>query len=527
MGELESRLIPWTEGSRAPFFSPDGQSVAYFDITTGELKRTATSGGAPVVISAAGLVFGASWGPDDAILFGEAQGILRVSANGGTPELVIPAEAGEQMDSPQLLPDGESVLFSVTTGTAPTRWDEARIVVQSLRTGERTVVWQGGSDARYIPTGHLVYALRDGLYAMAFDVDSLTVRGGPVPIVAGVQRATDPGTNTGAANFGISAQGSLVYVSGTSVSNDRMLALVGRDGVVAPLGVPPAPYLSPRLSPDGGRLVVQSVEAEGNTLWTYDLSSDRQIQQLTFEGDNHRPVWTPDGQHITFASNRDGPMSLYWTPADGSGAPERLTTAEVGTSHWPQSWSPDGQTLLFNVQRDLVADWDIWTLSVTGRETQRLYDTPDTVYLGAELSPDGEWLAYGAGSTVTVIDIYVEPFPPTGSKRRISQGGGYWPLWSRAGDRLFYRPVSTTAGITLRSVDIATQPAFAFSNEQTLPIDGFVVVGYYRDYDITPDGERLVMVFPADRTDGGEVARPQIIIVQNWFEELRRLVPTD
>ena len=220
-------------------------------------------------------------------------------------------------------------------------------------------------------------------------------------------------------------------------------------------------------------------------------------------------------------------MSLYWMPADGSGAPERLTTAEAGMSHWPQSWSPDGQTLLFNVQRELRTDWDIWSLSVTGRETQRLYDTPDTVYLGAELSPDGQWLAYGAGFTPAVMDIYVEPFPPTGSRRRISQSGGLWPLWSRAGDRLLYRLGANTAGITLKSVDIVTQPAFAFSNEQTLPIDGFAVVGFYRDYDITPDGERLVMVFPADRTDGGEAARPQIVIVQNWFEELRRLVPTD
>ena len=529
MGELEARLIPGTESglTAMPFFSPDGQSVAYLDLSTGELKRTATSGGRPFVISATGLLFGGSWGPDDTILFGETQGILRVSANGSTPELVIPAEAGEQMDGPQLLPDGESVLFSVTTSTGVTRWDEAQIVVQSLGTGERTVVWQGGSAARYVPTGHLVYAVGDGLYAIAFDVDSLTVRGGPVPVVAGVQRATDPGANTGTANFGVSVQGSLVYLSGTAASNDRMLGLVGRDGVVAPLGVPPAPYLSPRLSPDGGRLVVQSGEAEGNTLWTYDLSSDSQIQQLTFDGDNHRPVWTPDGQRITFASDREGPMSLYWMPADGSGAPERLTTAEAGTSHWPQSWSPDGQTLLFNVQQELATDWDTWTLSVTGRETQRLYDTPDTVSVGAELSPDGQWLAYSAGPNTSDIDLYVEPFPPTGSRRRISQDGGVWPLWSRAGDRLFYRASAANAGITLKSVDIVTQPAFTFSNEQTLPIDGFFVVPYYRDYDITPDGERLVMVFPADRADGAEPSRPQIIVVQNWFEELKRLVPTD
>ena len=175
------------------------------------------------------------------------------------------------------------------------------------------------------------------------------------------------------------------------------------------------------------------------------------------EGDNHRPVWTPDSQRITFSSDRDGTMSLYWMPADGSGAAERLTTAEEGTFHWVGSWSPDGETLLFNVQRELTTDWDIWTLSGNGRETHSLYDTPDTIYLGAELSPNGEWLAYGAGPSSLQADIYVEPFPPTGSRRRISQNGGYWPLWSRDGDRLFYRPISTTGGITLRSVDIVTE----------------------------------------------------------------------
>jgi hypothetical protein len=150
---------------------------------------------------------------------------------------------------------------------------------------------------------------------------------------------------------------------------------------------------------------------------------------------------------------------------------------------------------------------------------------PGTAYVGAELSPNGEWLAFGAGPTVPGSDIYVEPFPPTGSRRRISQNGGFWPLWSPEGSELFYRPISSSAGITLRSVDIVTEPAFGFSNEQTLPVEGFNVVANYRDYDISPDGTRLLMVFPADRPDSGEPARSQINIVLNWFEELKERVP--
>ena len=239
---------------------------------------------------------------------------------------------------------------------------------------------------------------------------------------------------------------------------------------------------------------MQTVEDDGNVLWVYDLAGNTQIQQLTFSGDNQRPIWTPDSQRLTFSSDRDGTMSLYEMPADGSGVPERLTTAEDGTFHWPAAWSSDGQTLLFNVQRQIASDWDIWTLSESDRETQPLYDTPETIYLGAELSPNGEWLApngewlaYGAGSDVLAMDIYVEPFPPTGSRRKISQNGGYWPLWSPDGDQLFYRPPATEAGmtLTLRSVDVVTEPEFAFGNEQTVPIEGFIVVPFRQ----TPDGD--------------------------------------
>ncbi len=302
----------------------------------------------------------------------------------------------------------------------------------------------------------------------------------------------------------------------------RTLALVDRNGVVNALNVPPKEYLSPRLSPDGQTLVVQSVEDSENVIWVYDLTGDRAIQQLTFEGNNSRPVWTPDSQRITFSSDRDGTMSLYWMPADGSGAAERLTTAEEGTSHWTGSWSPGGELLVFIVRGG--ADWAIWTLSVDDRETQSLYDAPGTMYPGAELSPNAEWLAYGAGPDPQACDIYVEPFPPTGSRRRISQDGGLWPLWSPEGSELFYRSITGSGG-TLKSVDIVTEPAFAFSNEQTLPVQGFTAVPQYRDYDISPDGERLLMVFPADRPDTGEPARPQINVVLNWFEELKERVP--
>jgi len=530
MDALESNPISGTdEEAEGPFFSPDGQWIAYFSITDSQLKKIALSGGAPVTIwdTPDNENFGARWGEDDMIVFGRPEGILRVSANGGTPVLIVEAEAGEQVYGPQVLPGGEWVLFTATTAAGPTRWDEALIVVQSLESGERKVLWEGGSDARYLPTGHLVYALERVLYAIGFDVDSLEVVGGPVSLIEGIVRAPDPAVQTATANFSFSDGGSLVYLSGgVAMSVLRTLALVDRNGGVNALNVPPKQYLSPRLSPDGKALVVQSVEDSENVLWVYDLTGDTAIRQLTFEGNNQRPVWTPDSQRITFSSDRDGTMSLYWMPADGSGVAERLTTAEEGTRHRMWSWSADGELLVFTVIRDLQGAREIWTLSVDDGETRSLYDPPGTSYFGAELSPNGEWLAYGVGPTGAGDgDIYVEPFPPTGARHRISQDGGYYPLWSPEGSELFYRPGARSGERGLRSVDIVTEPAFAFSNEQTLPVEGFNVVVGYRDYDMSPDGERLLMVFPADQANSGEASRPQINIVLNWFEELKERVP--
>ena len=414
MDALDATPISGTDESpAAPFFSPDGQWIGYFSRDDLQLKKIAVSGGAPVTLSDAENPFGPpSWGIDDMIVWGQSEGIMRVSANGGTPELLIAGEAGPDLGFSQMLPDGESVLLS--RGNR----DSGQAVVHSLESGEPKVLFDGVFP-KYLFTGHIVYTVDDVLFAVPFDLDTLEVVGGPVAMVEGV-RAGPP-------QYAVSDSGSLVFVpGGAEPSGRRTLALVDRDGEVELLNVPPKQYLSPRLSPDGQTLLVQSVEDSGNVIWLYDLTGDRQIQQRTFEGNNERPVWTPDGQRITFSSDRDGTMSLYWMPADGSGVAERLTTAEEGTSHRMGSWSPDGKLLVFNVQGELADDRDIWTLSVDDRETQSLYGAPGTAYGGAELSPNGEWLAYLSDSSTGTTDIYVEPFPPTGSRHRISQDGGFF-----------------------------------------------------------------------------------------------------
>ena len=523
VGQFVGGPLRGGEGGVGPFFSPNGEWVGFLDATRTLLRKASIHGGPPVTLTELPTTaVGASWGADDQIIFGTlGGGLFRASGDGGEPEALttLNGELGELGHYwPSIIPGRQAVLFVITERRGPPL--NPQLAVLALDTGDVTRLGLDGTSPRYVSTGHLVYGVMDGsVWAVPFDADSHTVTGTPIPLVEDVIVKS-----TGAGNFSVSDTGHLVYVSATRQSTDRTLTLVDHDGVVEPLDVPPAEYLSPRVSPDGAKVAVQTGENRDGVLWVYDLSGDTQIQQLTFEGDSGRPIWTPDGRRITFSSDRDGTMSLYEVPADGSGVPERLTTAEEGTAHRPESWSPDSQTLLFDIRNEGVGG-DIWMLSATDRQTQRLHSTPDANERGAEFSPDGKWLAYVAGPLPLGVDVYVEPFPPTGARRRITRNRGYGPLWSPEGNRLFYFPPNTSPN-ALRSVDVITDPEFAFTDERMLPVEGFYgSASLYRNYDITPDGERFVLVFPANRTDGEEASAPQINVVLNWVEELKERVP--
>ena len=411
--------------------------------------------------------------------------------------------------SPRTLPDGETLLFN--TGNPVS----GEIAMQSTGSEEPTILLEGVSPT-YVPTGHLVYGVGDVLFAVPFDLSALEVTGGAVPLVEGIA--------TPFIQYAVSDSGSLVYLPGLS-TDLRTLVLADRNGGLEPLNVPPKRYVSPRVSPDGQILAVQSLEDDGEShIWTYDLTGGTAIQQLTMEGNNQRPVWTPDGRRVTFASDRDGTMSIYWKRADGSGVADGLTRAEEGTEHRPESWSPDGRTLSFSV--DGPEGLDIWTVSGQSGPPEGFAQAPGaSEEFGSAFSPDGNWIAYNSGPGGQA-EVYVEPFPATGEKRRISQELGVFPLWSPDGNELFYRPLAGGGiGQTLKRIAILTEPTFAFSSEERLPISNFLSFSYYRSYDITPDGDRFLMVFPVDDADSGAPPRLQINIVLNWFEELKARVP--
>ncbi|MDA2937576.1 protein kinase, partial [Acidobacteria bacterium AH-259-A15] len=382
LDQLEARPIHGTEdgGGRSPFFSPDGQWVGFY--AGGQLKKVSISGGAPVTLCEASNPYGASWGPDDTILFGQGpEGIWQVSGAGGTKEVLISLDSTkkESAHGPQILPGGKAVLF--TLGSGPS-WDDAQIVVQSLETGERQVLISGGRDARYLPTGHLLYAREGTLLALPFDVARLEVTGGPVPLIEGIRQA-NPDV-TGVAHFSFSGLGSLVYVPDIGAETKHTLVWVDRQGQEEPLAAEPRRYGNPQLSPDGARLAIRVTESGNTDVWIYELARET-LTRLTFDpAFDTAPLWTPDGRRVVFGSTRGGGQpNLFWKAADGTGQVERLTTSP--NRHLPYSFSPDGKRLVFYER------WDLHVLSMEGEPTSQPLFQTQFAEGGVAISPDGRW----------------------------------------------------------------------------------------------------------------------------------------
>jgi eukaryotic-like serine/threonine-protein kinase len=527
MNELVSRPIPGTEDTAIlnPVFSPDGNSIAF--IVDNTLKRIPVTGGTPVTICPIENNMGVSWGTNDEIVFGQGgvnRNIMRVSAKGGKPETLVSVKNDEFVFGPELLPGGKAILFTLAKSGAADRWDKAQIVVQTLGSNDRKVLIEGGSDGRFIPTGHIVYALAGTLFAVPFDLRKLEKIGGPVPIVEGVSR---PGAaQTGVAHFAVSDTGSLIYVPGAANASSGFqsaIALVDRNGGVKRIPLPDGAYSFPRIAPDGKRLAYETNDGKENNIWVYDLSGQKAPLKLTFGGTNRFPIWSGDGERVVFMSNRDGDGGMFWQRGDGSGTAERLTKPENGVEHHPDSWVPKGQFFAYTVGG--TGRNSVWVFSFPDKKASLFVDLPSSLQQRSAFSPDGRWLAYNSDETRTIgnFEVYVQPYPPTGSKYQVSKGGGNHPLWSPDGKELFYR-----VGTRLVSTTVTTQPSFSLGNPVQMPIEGWIQFGQgsARNYDITPDGKQFIMVYPAAQTQSPDRrAALQIQVVLNWFEELKQSAP--
>ena len=518
MPELEPRPIAGIDTAvTSPVFSPDSRSVAFWSSADQMLERVAVSGGGAVKICRADRPLGVRWGTDG-IVFGQAnKGIMRVSANGGTPEILVSVKDGEQAYGPQILPGGETVLFTLASGTAAQRWDTARIVTYSLRSGERKTLVDGGSDGRYVPTGHLVYATGGIVFAVPMDLNRLEVGSGPVPIIEGVRRSA--GNITGAAEFDFSSTGSLVYlpgsISATALQSD--LALIDRKGGVEPLKLPPGPYQHARAAPSGTQIAVGTDDGKEAIVWIYELGRTTSLRRLTFGGRNRFPIWSADGQRVAFQSDREGDPGIFWQRADGSGAAERLTTPEQGTSHVPESWSPKSERFLFGVSKG--SSESLWMFSLLDKKATPFADVQSPSPINAAFSPDGRWVAY-TDTEGGVTGIYVQPFPATGAQYLLSKSTTVSPLWSRDGREIVSQPQGGRQAVQ----SITTQPSFSFSAPVLMP-RGHMDFGFtsQRNYDVMPDG-RILGVIAAGQTQSPGTREIQVVL--NWFEELKQRVPS-
>jgi eukaryotic-like serine/threonine-protein kinase len=497
MDQFESRPIPGTEDAYSPFFSPDGQWIGFFSAR--KLKKVSTKGGPPLTLCDA-FASSASWGADDTIVIGDASGLLRVSAAGGEPQAITTLDSSKGEighDWPEILPGGKAVIFTLSTS-------DQHVVVQSLETRSRQVLVQG-SYARYVPTGHLVYIRAGRLLAVSFDLARLKVTGDPVPVVEDV--LVTP--NFGLAQFCFSSLGLLVYIPGGIEGAERRLVWVDRKGMVKPWVGSPRAYWFPRLSPDGRRLSVQ-IGSVNSDVWTYDLRGETPTR-LTFKADNNLPIWTPDGKRLTFASNKLGAMNLFWKAADGSASEERLTTSEH--PQLPCSWSPDGEMLAFEEIHPRTGS-DLWILPLKGERKPRPFLQTQSDEEDAAFSPDGRWLAYASNESGR-YEIYIQPLSGPGGKRQISTEGGTAPLWARNWRELFY-----LNGDKMMAVEITIHPTFTVGKRRLLFEGRYQKVGPRANYDVTPDGQRFVMVQARER----ELAPAQLNVVTNWFEDLKRRV---
>jgi Tol biopolymer transport system component len=521
LNESASVPLEGTENAWLPFFSPDGEWIGFW--ADGELRRVRAEGGpAETICAAEHPPSGASWGPDGSIVFDlQVSEILRVDAEGGKPEVTTTLGEGEVVHMhPRLLPDGETLLFG-TRAEDSRDWKSTTIVAQSLSTGERSTLVTWGSDARYAPSGHLVFMRQGDLVAAPFDPRRLELTGPPVIVVEGVQHAVNT-VNSIAATYGgqfsISNNGTLAHIPGGVWPAAKCAPVwVDRNGQQELLKIPPGTYFGMRISPDNQRVIISNREERHRRLWVFDISRET-FSRLTLGtgGDEHLPVWTPDGMRIAYQAGASEDWSIHWIASDGSGDPEPLTTAQGS----PSSWSPDGDSLVFVRLEEGLGD--IW-IQPLGGEARPLIESPYSETCPA-VSPDGRWLAFQADYTGR-SEVYVTSLTKPGSRIQISAEGGASPVWAPDGRELFFRgPRQPDRSRQMMVVDATTRSGFSAGQPRQLFSGRFFLGMPTRGYDISSDGRRFLMCKSLIKDDErvGEIN-----LTLNWFTELERLVPTD
>jgi len=520
---LESTPIAGTDNSNSPFFSPDGQWLGFWTgaVDTGaigELKKMRLDGSPAVTLANVPALRGATWGSNEIVFatIGSESLLWRVPASGGVPHTLTRRDPNDRRNQslPQMLPDGRGVLYTV--GTEKANFVDGETVVMSLATGETHVVLDRGVDARYVPSGHIVY-VRDGtLMAAPFDLKSLRVTGTPAAIVNGVMQAVRTSSlslsETGAAQFSVSDSGALVYVPSAAVPELVMsLVWVSRNGTVTPSTLPPGPYGGPRLSPDGQRVALFTL-ARGTLIHDLTRGGLMSVAPGVFW-----PTFTHDGKQITVTD----PKGFVSMSLEGGATDHFATDATGRGAHPAGSWSPDGDTLLYTKLVDDGA-WEIRALSRTGGDRKVHPSGAPVNERYPQFSPDGGWFVYSSNERGEE-EVFVERYGGAAERYQISINGGSAPAWAPSGRELFYVTAAPEGRIRMMAVDVTLSPRFVAGRPHVLFEGRYGVGTPHRHYDVSRDG-RFLMV----RGPEGPPSPPvtQMVLVLNWFEELKRLAPS-
>jgi eukaryotic-like serine/threonine-protein kinase len=491
---FDARPLPATGGAHYPFFSPDGQWVAFF--ADGKLKRVSIQGGSPVTICDAPVIGrGGTWGADGRIVFDPGEvGLMQVDVGSGRTEPLTTGDAA--MDAhlrwPHFLPDGRTLLATAVIDGTP------MLVARSPGTGRWHQLGRG-LQPQYVASGHLVFHaphVREGeIQIVTFDPERLETRGEPISVLDGVFRSQD----AGGAYFAVAPNGALIFAPGVHA---RTLVRVDRNGRRAPLTDDRRGFRMPRISPDGRQIAV-TVDPRPSQIWIYDIARRSGVPLATV-GHNISPLWAPDARRVAFYASGD----MFWRAADASAEAIRLLAREG--PQYPGAWSNDGQFIVFATD-DPTTGSDIWVMPLGGGEPRALVATRAHESNPA-LSSDQRWLAYTSDESGRP-EIHVRPFPNIDEgKWVVSAGGGDSAVWSPTGREVFYMN-----GAALMAVGVDTTASEFVAGKPDLLFTGPFETGSPR-FDISPDGAYFVMI------EADPDARPtRIHVVLNWSEELRHL----
>jgi serine/threonine protein kinase len=501
---LEAKPIAGTRGASAPFFSPSGKWIGFF--AQGKLKKVPISGGAPDVLCDTGYAMGGTWGTDDTIYYSPngTSGIWKIPAGGECQEVTsVDRNKGEVSHrTPQILPGGKALVFTVWTGPGS---DEKHLDIQILGTAGHRELLHGASSGHYVASGHVLYSRSGALMAAAFDLAGLQMNGSSVPLAEWV-------LDSEAASFAVSDSGALAYLPLSSRRNERRLVWVNPNGSVTPLPGTPKPYFEPTISPHGDYVAV-TIDGPAESISILDLMRNSLTSFTpTSVGSSQAPVWTRDGKRLAYRGTRKGFRNVFWKAVDGSGDEERLTIGENNQA--PGSFSLNDEDLVYT-DLDSVTSTDIWKLPLSGDRKPTKVRVSSPMENSPRVSPNNNWLAYTSYESGKA-EVYVVPFPGLGRNYPVSTDGGTEPVWSRDGNKLFYRN-----GDKMMAVDVTTQPDFKAGTPRIL------FEGQYEGsdtgragYDVASDG-RFLMIQPLEP----EQPRTKINLVIHWFEELKRLAP--